>query len=268
MVELGEQQGKGSETQQQMFGQFSMLQNQQQMLMQQQAAGAQQLAMAQAQQQQLSSGRPPPGSGGPSLPPSGGPSLPPSPPLTPADPKADEPPMLLRWDVQLGMLVVAVLLGISVQDKMALTVAALMAVIVLAQLVTPRFVARVACVILISAGILINLDASTRGAAETLSFLDELESNRASIVVWQVLLGAWFALRPAAHCSRRTKLLVVGTFEALLLMAMHTRFQLTGERRVLWPLLPYVTLPFTAAFLCTLSVQGRATRVQAAAGVD
>ena len=176
--------------------------------------------------------------------------------------------MLLRWDVQIGMLVVASLLAVSVRDLVGIIVAALIALVVLVQFVAPRITSRAACIALLLQGIIVNLDARTRGVGETLSFLDEHERSRASIAVAHMLFGAWFALRPAAHCSRRTKLLVVGAFEALRLMAMHTRFQLTGERRVLWPLLPYVTLPFTAAFVCTLSVQGRATRVQAAAGAD
>ena len=177
--------------------------------------------------------------------------------------------MLLRWDVQIGMLVVAILLAVSLRDKLVgITAAALLALVVLVQFVAPRIATRAVCIALLLQGMIVNLDARTRGVGETLSFLDEHERSRASIAVAHILMGAWFALRPAAHCSRRTKLLVVGAFEALRLMAMHTRFQLTSERRVFWLLLPSLTLPFTAAFLCTLSVQGRATRVQAAAGAD
>ena len=47
-----------------------------------------------------------------------------------------------------------------------------------------------------------------------------------------------------------------GAFEALRLMAMHTRFQLTSERRDFWLLLPSLTLPFTAAFCARSASRG------------
>ena len=60
------------------------------------------------------SSAPPPGSGGGSTPPpgSGAPSLPPSPPTS--DPDDEKSPQLLRWDVQIAIGAVAILLAFSV----------------------------------------------------------------------------------------------------------------------------------------------------------
>ena len=60
------------------------------------------------------SSAPPPGSGGGSTPPpgSGAPSLPPSPPTS--DPDDEKSPLVLRWDVQIAIGAVAILLAFSV----------------------------------------------------------------------------------------------------------------------------------------------------------